>query len=132
MITLTQEQIDSINQKAPSEQGIFFEPFGCDGITELLVYMRWETGGMCGGNYHEYSNLHRYESDECKPQFKVLDLILKELCPYISFLQFREIEELIVSTDSSDYPDYYGNFDEYGIEYIKLSDLLLLIETFLK
>lgn len=127
---LSQEKIDEINSKCPSDQGIFYEPFGCDGITELLVYMRWETGGMCGGGYHDYDHLHRYESSECKPQFKVLDMILKELYPNITFLQFREIEGCIVSTDSSDYPDYYGNFDEYGIEYIKLSDLLQLLESF--
>lgn len=42
MYKLTQSQIDEINENVPGyrDQGIFIEPFGCDGIKEPVIYMR--------------------------------------------------------------------------------------------
>jgi len=48
---MEQELIEKINELCPEDQGIFIEPFGCDGITEPLIYMRWVTGGETGGGY---------------------------------------------------------------------------------
>jgi len=124
---MEQELINKINELCPEDQGIFVEPFGCDGIIEPLIYMRWITGGLKGGSYHEDSYLRAFDGDG-RPQFIALALVLKELNPNLSYLDFIEVENLIHSNEESEYPDYYGNYDEYGIEYIKLSELEQLLE----
>ena len=48
----------------------------------------------------------------------------------MTFLQFRDIEALIKSTEKDDIEDYYGNYDEYGIEYILLSELQSKLDSF--
>jgi len=126
---MEQQLIDKINKLCPENQGIFIEPFGCDGINEPLIYIRWVTGGIGGGGYHEDDYQRRYDGNG-KPQFEVLNLVLKELKQNITFSQFKEIEELIISTEKDEFPDYYGNFEEYGIEYIKLSQLEAQINYF--
>jgi len=47
----------------------------------------------------------------------------------ITYLQFKIIEKSIKSTTKTNY-EYYGNYDDYGIEYIKLSDLIDLLLSF--
>lgn len=126
---LTKEQIEKINSLSPmewqeNEQGIFTEPYGIpNNIKEPVIYMRWETGGISGGSYHEYSNPQPYTSDKGKPKFECLDLVLKELMPNISFLQFREIEKLIQSSQETEW-EYYGNCTDFEIEFIVLSELI--------
>ena len=58
---------------------------------------------------------------------KVLDLVLKEIKPDVTFLQFREIENLI-KTNSETEHEYYGNCTDFEIEYIILSELYAYIE----
>jgi len=122
---LTKSDIEEINNECPSEQGVFVEPNGIpNSIKEPVVYMRWETGGVRGGGYHSDSNPRPYKNDEPKPKFKALDLVLKKLKPTITYLEFREIEGLIQSSETDDYGDYYGNKTDYAVEFIILSDLL--------
>jgi hypothetical protein len=132
---LTQEQIEKINKLAPNEwqaneQGVFTQPYGIPvHIKEPVIYMRWETGGVSGGSCWDSSNPQRYERDGGKPKFEVLDLVLKELMPTISFLQFREIEKLVHSNSETEY-EYYGNSTDFKIEYIILSELISALEKF--
>ena len=127
---LTEDKIKEINSKCPEDQGVFSEPSGiaCS-IKEPVIYMRWVTGGMCGGGYHESCHLHSFDGDGM-PKFKVLDLVLSELKPDITYLQFKQVEELIKENDYDDNEDYYGNRTDYEINYIILSDLIKLLETF--
>lgn len=133
---LTKEQIQKINSLAPNdwqdnEQGVFIEPSGIPvHIKEPVIYMRWKTGGVSGGSCWESSNPQRYECNNEKPKFKVLDLVLAELMPNISFLQFREIEELIHTDYETDY-EYYGNCTDFDVEYIVLSELIGLLISFI-
>lgn len=83
--------------------------------------MRWVIGGMTGGSYRG-GKRYRREAEK-KPQFRALDLVLKELKPDLTFLQFRDIEVLIKSIEKREIEGYYGNYDEYGIEYIILNKL---------
>lgn len=127
---LTEDQITKINNECPSDQGIFFQPNGIPvDIKEHVVYMRWETGGWRGGGYRDGAIARPYTSDEPKPKFKALDLVLKELKPNISFLEFREIEELIRTNHESE-SEYYGNSTDYEIEFIVLSELITVLEKF--
>jgi len=60
---------------------------------------------------------------------KVLDLVLQELNPNITFLKYQEIEKLINDCSDTEY-EYYGNSTKYEVEYIKLSDLYNCLEEF--
>jgi len=127
---ITKSQIEEINRECPYEQGIFREPWGIPvHIKEPVVYMRWETGGMTGGSCWSEDEPHPYTRHEPKPKFKVLDIILKKFKPNISYLEFREIEELIHTNHETQY-EYYGNSEDYEIEYIILSELLEKLESF--
>lgn len=126
---LTAKQIEMINKAAPmewqkNEQGIFTQPWGIpDNIKEPVIYMRWETGGVSGGSCWDSSNLQPYVREEGEPKFDVLDLTLKELCPQITYLQFREIENLIKSNKKTEW-EYYGNRTDFSVKFIVLSDLI--------
>jgi len=129
---LTKEQIENINKEAPmdwqtNEQGVFAEPNGIPNeVKEPVIYMRWETGGVSGGSCWDSSNPQPYTTDG-EPSFKVLDLVLKELCPDISYLMFKGIEELINDSETSDW-EYYGNCTDFSIKYIVLSELITYLE----
>jgi hypothetical protein len=126
---LTQEQIDKINSQCPYEQGIFIQPYGIPtDIKELVVYGRYETGGITGGSCWG-TERHYYTEDAPKDRMKVLDLVLKELKPNITFLEYREISELIHDNSERDEGDYYGNCKDWKIEYIILSELYNLLAT---
>ena len=129
MEKLTQEQIRNINNKCPYNQGVFFQPSGIPtDIKEHVIYSRYGTGGArggsCWGTRAEY-----YTEDVPKDHFKVLDIVLEELFPNISYLQYKKIDSLIKNNDETD-REYYGNYTEWNIEYIILSDLISLLESF--
>lgn len=132
---LTKEQIDKINKECPysydsDAQGIFKEPTGIpDKIKTPVVYMRWETGGVSGGSCWDSSDPRPYTKNDPKPKFVVLDMVLKELMPDISYLQYKEVENLIHSSEKTDW-EYYGNCTEYSIEYVVVDDLIKLLKSF--
>jgi len=123
---LTIEQIEKINQVAPNEwqvneQGVFTEPYGIPTyIKEPVIYMRWISGGWCGGSCWD---TYAQPFENSKPKFEVLDLVLSELKLSISFLQYRDIENLIHSNSETE-NEYYGNSTDYEIEYVILSELI--------
>lgn len=132
---LKQSQIDKINNyfsdKYDSNQGVFFQPNGVPvRIKELVVYTRYETGGYRGGSCWDSSDPQPYSEEPPKDKFKVLDLVLKELMPNITYLQFKEIDSLIHTEEESE-NEYYGNCTDYKVEYIILSELYKLLETFI-
>ncbi len=113
----------------PYNQGIFIQPYGIPiHIKGPVIYCRYETGGMTGGSC--WGN-EAYHYNEIPPEnrMQVLDIILKELLPKISYLQYKQIERLIHNNTETDC-EYYGNSTEWMIEYIILSELEKLIEEF--
>lgn len=119
---LTSEDIKEINEACPYGQGIFSQPNGIPiDIKEPVIYSRYETGGYRGGGYGEGAIAKPYVVDE-KPKFKVLDIVLKKIKPDLTYLEYRELEELIKTNEETD-REYYGNSTDYKIEYIILSDL---------
>lgn len=118
---LDEVDIKEINSTCPSGQGIFSEPNGIPiDIKEPVIYSRYEIGGYRGGSCWG-SIAKPYIVDE-KPKFKVLDMVLKKIKPDLTYLEFRELEDLIQTNEDSD-REYYGNSTDYKIEYIILSDL---------
>ena len=105
-----------------SDQGIFKEPYGIpNGEHRQVIYMRYATGGMQGGSC--WGDEARPYTTGAHPGFIALDIVLKELCPNISFMQYKEIEHLIQSNEETHY-EYYGNSTDYVIEYIPVEELL--------
>lgn len=126
---LSEDQIKEINKKCPYDQGIFKEPFGVNHIKEPVIYMRWNSGGVNGGSCWESSNPQPYVNHNPKPDWKALDIVIETLKPNITYMQYKKIAELVVSTEKTEW-EYYGNCEEFEITYIKVSDLLNLLETF--
>ncbi len=126
---LTCDQIDKINNDCPYGQGVFFQPnmIPVD-VKELVIYSRYETGGYRDGNcYGDRPNSYQNEAPD--DRFKVLDLVLKELLPNISYLQYKQIDALIKNNEETD-REYYGNSTDWKVEYIVLSELIGLLESF--
>jgi hypothetical protein len=128
---LTKDQIEEINKKCPYDQGIFREPFGIPNhIKELVIYTKWKSGGRGGSCWDDENTINEhYSEDKPNDVYKVLELTLEVLKPGITFLQYKKIEALIESNIETDY-GYYGDYTEDTIEWIKVSDLLNLLETF--
>lgn len=131
---LNKEQIEKINDSLPyisgMDQGIFTEPYGIPyHIKEPVIYCRYETGGYSGGSCWDDSDPRPYSSDAPKDKMKVLDLVLAELYPRISYLEFKEIQALVHTNSETEF-EYYGNSTDWEIEYIVLSELIDLLEHF--
>lgn len=121
---LTKEQIKEINEKCPCNQGVFYQPSMIPvDIKEHVIYSRYETGGVSGGSCWDSSNPQPYTEEIPKDRFKVLDIVLAILKPDITFLKFREIEELI-HTNEEEERGFYGNSTDWKVEYIVLSELI--------
>ena len=84
----------------------------------------WVTGGMRGGSCWggELKPMEDWEKDK-EPEFEALDKILEEICPNITFMQYKRICQSVIEEDSEYYPDYYGNSTEYGVKKVKLENL---------
>lgn len=127
---LTKDQIEEINDKCPSDQGVFNEPSGIPfDVKGLVVYTRYETGGVRGNSCWERNHIH-YEKEAPKNKFKVLDMVLDYLMPNVTYLQYKQIDELVHTNDERDDGDYYGNRSDYKVEYIILSELYELLKKF--
>jgi len=134
-MNLTKIQIEKINKEVhqewgENEQGVFKQPTGIPtDVKDHVIYMRWLKSGMAGGNYHGDSPEY-FEKNE--PDFEVLELVLLELKPQLSFLQFkklkRDIKELIHRNDDEE-EEYYCNCKNFEIIYIKVSDLIKYLLT---
>lgn len=85
--------------------------------------MRYETGGVSGGSCWDDSNPQSYTVSDPENSFVALDIILKELKPGISYLEYKDIEKLINSNDNRQW-EYYGNCVDYLIKYIVFDKLL--------
>jgi len=119
---MNKEQIENINKKCPYEQGIFVQPYGIPvHIKEPVIYTRYELGGMQGGSCWD-GCIERYTEDPPKNRYGIIDLVLEELMPEITYLQYKKIETLIHDNYETQY-EYYGNSTDYKIEYIIVSEL---------
>lgn len=70
-----------------------------------LVSDSWSGGGTCGSCWSD--ELSIVESDPV-PEFIEFDNMLAEICPSISFLQYKRLCRTCVTTESRQESDYYG------------------------
>lgn len=135
VVELSQSQIEKINKVTSNSwnanQGVYLQPTGVPvRIKELVIYTRYETGGYSGGSCWDSSDPQPYLEEPPSDKFKVLDMVLEELMPNITYLQFKKIDALIHSEEESE-NEYYGNSTDYKVEYIVLSELCRLLESFI-
>lgn len=75
------------------------------------------TGGNCWGDEAKY-----FSNDRNAEPFIPLDNILKSTAPDISYLKYKEIENLIVEGEDCD-REYYGNYTNYDIYSLDIEKL---------
>jgi hypothetical protein len=92
-------------------------------LEELYLYNEWCSGGISGGNCWGDDNHYAVEG-ESEPEFTDLDNILNEICPNITYLQYKKlISKVIKEEDSYTQIEYYGNSTIYSYKTILLKDL---------
>ena len=123
---MTQEDINKINSNCPYEQGIFIEPSMIPvHIKEPVIYSRYKTSGYSGGSYSG-GEAEYFQVDEPKDKYRVIEMVLELLKPDIKLSQYKKILSMIHTNEETE-NEYYGNSDDYKVEYIILSEL----ETYL-
>ena len=103
--------------------------------TTPALEISWETGGVSGGGCWESSNPLEYTTKNTRKELSSLDMVLREMCPGLSYIDFMEIKSL-VNQGERIVEEYYGNRIDYctlRIELEPLHDFLknrnLLLET---
>lgn len=125
---MKQEIITQINDDCPSDQGVFLQPNGIDTkIKGLVIYSRYVSGGVSGGSCWGTKH-YRFSRTQPSNHMQVLDNVLGVLAPKLTYLHYRKINDITHRVDTSDGGDYYGNVDEYVIDYVILAELETLLE----
>jgi hypothetical protein len=89
-----------------------------------FLYHEWRTGGQSGGSCWDTDDSTHYGiSGDPEPDFVDLDKILENLCPTITFLQYKRLIADIIRCDERVENEYYGNYTNYGIKMVRLGDL---------
>lgn len=79
--------------------------------------VEWRTGGMGGGNCWGGEPSYSVDSDPV-PELDLIDEFLEEICPNMSFFQYKKVMRDLVDHDSRIEYEYYGNSTNYGIKRI--------------
>lgn len=80
-----------------------------------------------GGTWGDWRGNHGIVESEEKPEFTELDNILTELCPNITFLQYKKIMNDCVTIKTWTECDYYGGETENSYYECNVNDLMELL-----
>jgi hypothetical protein len=83
---------------------------------------KWVTGGQRGGSCWGDDADLPVEAD-AEPEFSDLDRVLEDVCPKITFLQYKSVVAGVVMNGSREAREYYGNYTTYGMKVVRLGDL---------
>ena len=87
--------------------------FGIQVKNEKYLYSsEWCLGGTCGSCYS--SELSRISPDEPILEFLELDSLLEDICPKLTFIDYKKIKNECVKTKTRSDRDYYGGCVEYA------------------
>lgn len=97
---------------------------GSENISSVSECMsvQWRTGGMCGGNCWGDEADSPVSADDPE-ELTELDKILEKVAPDISFLKYKNLCSQIVRSHDYTENEYYGNYYEYSVRYVLLSEL---------
>lgn len=85
------------------------------------IMIRYEVSGAQGGSCWG-GEPQSYTNDGPRPEFTNLDKFLEQVCPTISFLQYRRILSM-VKTKIDSHNEYYGNYTNYEIKQLSIVEL---------
>ena len=90
-----------------------------------FIQVSWCTGGMSGGScWDDGTEDHHYGvSSSPEPEFEDLDTIMEKLYPEITFMIYKRMAQAIIKTTEYTDIEYYGNYYEYTVKYVDLTDL---------
>ena len=92
---------------------------------KYLVSESWSLGGTWGDCW---GNKGKISPDEQPSSFREFDKLLEEVCPNITFLQYKSIYDECVEVYKYDESDYYGGtqyYAQYRLDLRKCYDMLL-------
>lgn len=84
---------------------------GPKSLDEKGLWCYWTTGGQTGGScWDNGSHVYRPVEPEPEQDLEGIDEILTHFAPKMSFLEYRQIEKMVVYEDKECSWDYYGNW----------------------
>lgn len=92
----------------------------------VLASSAWVSGGLCGGNCWG-SDADQSVSSEPEDDFSSMENLLEEIYPDLKLSQYRKLREFIVYGDYT-VSEYYGNYTEYSFKFIRIDDLVSVLE----
>lgn len=91
------------------------------------IYVRWETGGMSGGNcWGDHAT--PFTSTEDLPEFTSLDNLLRVVRPEITYLQYKALVAELQEKGTYREEGYYGNSRSYAYKAISVKKLYLYLQ----
>lgn len=91
-------------------------------IKDGIISVDWTIGGITGGDcWGSDADIPRTADPE--PEFEDLDKILAEVCPNISFLQYKRLCQAVIKTKEETENCYYGNYYEKRIKSFSIAEL---------
>lgn len=97
-------------------------------IRDNSISISWTVGGRTGGNCWG-GEANESVTAESEPEFESLDLILTEICPHISFLQYKKLTREMVKAEGKAESEYYGNYYDKAIKSVDLTELEKYLKT---
>lgn len=98
-----------------------FLKYNYDTNQNEFIMTRYEVSGAQGGSCWGDES-RSYVNNEPRPEFKNLDKFLEQICPTISFLQYKRILSM-VKTKIDSHNEYYGNYTNYEIKQLSIIEL---------
>lgn len=104
---------------------------------ECGLYCDWISGGVTGGSCWDDGETDNHTSRESDPENedveKDLERILEEVCPSLSFLQYKKLlrgsnDKGLIETDDRYENEYYGNSTSYRIKWLPLNKLYAVLK----
>lgn len=105
-----------------------------DNCFKDTVYSYYQSGGASGGGYSEESYPLKFEKERPSnyDPMGFLITIFTDFNPNITYLQAEkikgELRRVFDCETIEERHDYYGNYDEYYVDYIKIDDLYSVLK----
>lgn len=99
-----------------------FQEYSIDG--DVLKSREWSEGSYWSGSENSSSSC---SPGDDQPEFEDFDKLLGELCPNITFLQYKKIYRQCCKLNHRQDSDYYGGYSKYAwytCDLIKLEEVL--------
>lgn len=103
-------------------------------IEKPRLIVQWSPGGVSGGSCWDSSDPQPYTNNDPIPELELLDKVLEEIYPQLSFLQYRALTSKLMKCDGYSVDEYYGNSTDYQFKCVDVRELYdyLVEKNFIK